>query len=399
MTTTIHASLVSAARLTDVELLNAAVRAAADERRATAELIALLAELDSRKLYLGEGFSSLFTYCRYRLHLSEFAAYGRIEAARVVRRFPMVLARLAESAVTLTSIGLLAPHLTDENHEALLDAVQHASKRDVERLVANLYGQPDIPASIRRLPEAEQSGSHHLAPVTPAVAVAAAVGEPATSLGPVSVPISVPVSAPTPLVAGLPLAVPSPAGQSPTVPPARPPSPSPLASATVPTRRDVVAPLAVGRYLLRVTIGAETHARLDKARDLLRHVVPNGDLALILDRALAVLVDQLEQRKTGRLSDGARQERTRTRTEPTRGRHIPAGVRRDVWARDQGRCAFIGPHGRCHETGLLEFHHLVPYARGGASDATNLELRCRAHNAYEATREFGGEEQPSGGRG
>ena len=390
MTTTNHAPLVSAARLTDVELLNAAVRAATDERRATAELIALLSELDSRKLYLGEGFSSLFTYCRYRLHLSEFAAYGRIEAARVVRRFPMVLDRLAEGAVTLTSIGLLAPHLTDENHEALLDAVQHASKRDVERLIASLYGQPDIPASVRRLPEAEQSGSQHLAPVTTAVAVAAAGEEPAPSLGPVSVPISVPVSAPTPLVAEQP-ETPAPAVQPPkfltlSTPPISPVSP------TLPARRDVVAPLAVGRYLLRVTIGAETHARLDRARDLLRHLVPNGDLALILDRALAVLVDQLERRKTGRVSHP---RRTHVRSAPSRGRHIPAAVKRDVWARDEGRCAFIGPHGRCSETGFVEYHHVVPYARGGASDAANLELRCRAHNAYEATREFGGEAQRS----
>lgn len=362
MTMTNHASLASAARLADVELLNAAVRAAADERRSTAELVALLAELDSRKLYLGEGFSSLFTYCRYRLHLSEFAAYGRIEASRVVRRFPMVLDRLAEGAVTLTSIGLLAPHLTDENHEALLDAVQHASKRDVERLIASLYGQPDIPASVRRLPEAAESGSQDPAPAIPR-AVAAVVEQPPMGLVPALTPITADVS----------LTAASPAVAPPT---------SPVPS----TRRDAVAPLAVGRYLLRVTIGTETHARLDRARDLLRHVVPNGDLALIIDRALAVLVDQLERRKTGRVSHP---RRTHARSAPSRGRHIPAAVKRDVWARDEGRCAFIGPHGRCSETGFVEYHHVVPYARGGASDAANLELRCRAHNAYEAEREFG----------
>ncbi len=39
------------------------------------------------------------------------------------------------------------------------------------------------------------------------------------------------------------------------------------------------------RYLLRVTIGEDTHAKLDRARALLRHVIPNGDPAAILDRA------------------------------------------------------------------------------------------------------------------
>jgi hypothetical protein len=45
--------------------------------------------------------------------------------------------------------------------------------------------------------------------------------------------------------------------------------------------------------------------------------------------------------------------------------------------------------GRCRETGWLELHHGVPFARGGMSTAENLELRCRAHNAYEAERDFG----------
>jgi 5-methylcytosine-specific restriction endonuclease McrA len=377
-----HASLASAARLSDQDLLDATVRAAADERRTTTELIALLAEVDSRKLYLGEGCSSLFTYCRHRLHLSEFAAYGRIEAARTVRRFPIVLDRLAEGAVTLTSVGLLAPHLTDENHEALLDAVQYVSKRDVERLVASLYGQPDISASVRRLPEATESASPATAPMVLTAAVAAGLADrsPASSASD-SDSDSTPTAL-APSVSASPAPAPAPVSVSVSVP-----------AATSPSRRDAVAPLSVGRYLLRVTIGAETHARLDRARDLLRHVVPNGDLALVLDRALAVLVDQLERRRNGRV---LRPRQTQARSVQSRGRHIPAAVKREVSARDEGRCAFIGPHGRCRENGFLEYHHVVPYARGGASDATNIQLRCRAHNAYEAEREFGDEERRAG---
>ena len=104
----------SSALLCDRDLLDATVRVAGDERRTTAELLALLAELDTRKLYLGEGYSSLFTYCTQRLHLSESAAYGRITAARAARRFPILLTRLADGDVTLTSISLLAAHLTDD---------------------------------------------------------------------------------------------------------------------------------------------------------------------------------------------------------------------------------------------------------------------------------------------
>jgi 5-methylcytosine-specific restriction endonuclease McrA len=72
-------------------------------------------------------------------------------------------------------------------------------------------------------------------------------------------------------------------------------------------------------------------------------------------------------------------------------RHIPASVKRDVWRRDEGRCAYIGREGRCTERSVLEYHHVQPYAAGGVAATANIELRCRAHNAYEASLFFGRE--------
>src|SRR4026209_2676557 len=112
-------ALSSISLLSDDDLLASVKRAAGDERRATAQLIALLMELDDRRLYLGEGYSSLFTYCTQVLHLSEHAAYGRLAAARAARRFPVILVLLARGDITLTAVGLLAPHLTSQNHAAL----------------------------------------------------------------------------------------------------------------------------------------------------------------------------------------------------------------------------------------------------------------------------------------
>ena len=40
---------------------------------------------------------------------------------------------------------------------------------------------------------------------------------------------------------------------------------------------------------------------------------------------------------------------------------------------------------------ILEFHHKEPYAAGGAATVENIELRCRAHNVYEARLFFGNE--------
>ena len=151
-----------------------------------------------------------------------------------------------------------------------------------------------------------------------------------------------------------------------------------------PPQRPVLAPLAPRRYYLKLTIGQETHDTLERLRALLRHSVPDGDLATIVDRALTLLLQETERAKCA----STPKPRTSSRANPT-GRHVPAAVRRTVWARDAGRCAFVGSDGRCGESAFVEFHHVVAFAAGGPTTAENLELRCRAHNAYEAALEFG----------
>jgi 5-methylcytosine-specific restriction endonuclease McrA len=72
---------------------------------------------------------------------------------------------------------------------------------------------------------------------------------------------------------------------------------------------------------------------------------------------------------------------------------VAAAVKREVWARDGGQCAFVGTAGRCTERGFLEYHHVIPFADGGETNVSNLELRCRAHNGFEAERWSGPREE------
>ena len=140
--------------LSDEQLLRDVETAAAHERSATAQVIGLLAEMDIRRLYLQQGYSSLFTYCTGCLRLSEHAAYGRIEAARASRKFPIILERLADGSITLTSICLLSNHLTHENHERLLIAARHKTRREVEQIVATVQPVAEVPSVVRKLPRA-----------------------------------------------------------------------------------------------------------------------------------------------------------------------------------------------------------------------------------------------------
>jgi hypothetical protein len=74
------------------------------------------------------------------------------------------------------------------------------------------------------------------------------------------------------------------------------------------------------------------------------------------------------------------------------GRYIPSALRREVYARDGGQCSFASKNGtRCGSRRDLEFHHVVPFARGGAMTRDNLSLICRPHNALFAERDYGRE--------
>ena len=244
--------LDSLRHLSDDELVARVKELTVHERTTTAELVAHLAELDTRDVHLRLGYGSLFTYCRDALALSEHEAYNRIEVARAARRFPVILERLVEGSVNLTTVRLLAPHLTPDNHARVLESARGKRKVEVEEIVAALSPRPDVSSTIRRLPASRP----RLAPTLPS-----SPDEPAPT------PMAIAQKAPSPL------------------------------RSTSGARSAELTPLSPGRYRIQVTIGAETLEKLRLAKDMLRHAVPSGDEAAILDRALTVLLADLARRK------------------------------------------------------------------------------------------------------
>ena len=163
-----------------------------------------------------------------------------------------------------------------------------------------------------------------------------------------------------------------------------------LSEARYKTKREVQSQIGalvshVPLFPVRFDVPVETLDKLDRARDLLGHAVPDGNGAEVLDRALTALIEKLEKKTFG-LTDHPRT----TILEETWGRYLPAALRRFVFKRDGGQCKFIGTDGRrCTARRGLQFHHLTPYAVGGRISAANIELRCRAHNQREAELYFG----------
>jgi hypothetical protein len=327
-------------RLSDRELEAEVARLAQGERQSTAALIAHLAELYGRRLHERAGFASLFTYCMRVLLLSEHEAYDRMKAAKVARRYPAVLGLLTSGRVNLTTVRLLAPHLTRDNHEELFAEAAGKRKRQVQELLARRFPMPDVAASVRKLPA-----------VGGAAPIAESSAQPAAPL--------LNASAATPSV-------------------------GPSRVSLPPTPPLLVRPLSSDRYRITFTASDEATRKLELVQDLLRHAVPSGDPAEIFARALDALLDDLLKKRFA-LTDRPRAGRSAGDVA-----YIPAEVKRTVFIRDGGRCAFIGSHRRrCGERSFLEFHHVIPRAAGGRATVENIELRCRVHNGTEVDLFFG----------
>jgi hypothetical protein len=345
------------------------------ERMTTATLLAHLAEVDARRLYVPAGYASMHAYCVGALRLSEDAAYKRIQAARAGRQFPILFEELSNGRLHLAAVCLLVPHLTPENAGELIAAAVNRTKSEVEEWLARRFMDSRAPilshSTIRRLaPPRQRRGL--------------AIGD-LLSTGPL--PCEEMGAELAPGQVGL--------------------EPARLSEATVSGADEVAGdpmerePQLVERFEVRVTIDRATYERLRYAQTILSHAVPDGDLGQILGRAVEALIAMTERRKFGatrpkqsgpdpspeaatRAVRGAGSER------PTRERYIPSNVRRAVWQRDEGRCTFVGASGhRCQARRLLEFDHVEPVARGGMSTVDGLRLRCRAHNQYEAELAFG----------
>jgi hypothetical protein len=231
----------------------------------------------------------------------------------------------------------LAPHLAPNSCDALLDEAAGKSLRAIEELVARHFPAPAVTDLIRRRPEPRVEA----APSPPLRDVQTQPAEPA----------------------------------GPAVPAAPPPRPT-------------VAPLSAEQFAVRFTADRALRDKLREAQDLLRHQIPDGNLAAILDRAVTLLLREVRKE---RFAVGGR-PRLGAEPGPAGSRHVPAAIRRAVYARDGGQCAFVGDGGRrCSERGWLELDHVEGFARKAEHTVEGLRLLCRLHNQYAAEVMYGRE--------
>src|SRR5262245_11505688 len=231
----------------DQELLDGVLAAVAREFEDVAVVIAHIAEMETRKLFAGEGCSSLKAYCMEVLRLTEDQAYARIAVARVAQKFPVVLEMLADGLVHLTAVERLGPSLTEENHLSILEEATYKTMAQVEEMVARLRPRPPVPSSIRKLGSGNSDAEGGFFPEA---------GEP---------------------------------DEQDLEEPAPPPR----------TRRSSISPLAPGSHDIHITADDETVYALRELQELLSHQVPNGDPAIIIKHSLLRTLKEVKKERFG----------------------------------------------------------------------------------------------------
>ncbi len=238
----------------------------------------------------------------------------------------MVFELIERRAIHLVNIAPLAKHLTKENHLELLGEAGRLSKRELLRWLAHRYPQPEVSSHIRKLPEREFA-SRALVPRAGAV-----------SAGPTG----------------------------------------------------SLEPRSESHYRLQLNTPERVKLKLELARDLMSHANPAGDLVVVVERGLDLLIAELRKARFGQVSELADFDRSTSSSRSSSRAHIPRETLRRLVERDGPCCSFVGDDGtRCTARAFLEIDHRKPWARGGPDTLENLRWLCRAHNQLQAERDFG----------
>ena len=315
--------------LGDEELLAAVHSLVQRSNELMADLLAHLAEVDQRRLYLDLGFPSLHAYCTSALGMCESTAGRRITAARVCRKFPDVLTRVAKGDLHLSAVCSLSPHLDWNNAPELIDICSNQSRRKVEEILAARFPRADVREKVRLEPlSVDRYGLHFTIDA-----------EALEELEKVRA----------------------------------------LARHRLPDGKlSELFKLAMRTLRLDLEKQRFSVGKKRRTRKAAAPLAPSGGGEAGAVRAETAAAEEMVAHPPAEVPKEATPRRP------------SAEVAREVYERDEGQCTFIAPDGRrCGAREFVEYDHIEPHACGGEPTAANLRLRCRAHNQLYARQCYG----------
>jgi hypothetical protein len=311
--------------LSDTELLTEIRSLSSEERRLGVEVLYRLKEIEARKLYALQGYASLHEFTVRELKYSDGAAHRRIQAMRLLKDLPAIEEKLKSGELTLSNASQLQDFLRAEKK---LGKTYEAEEK--QKLAEDLSGK-----STRQ-----------------AQAIL-------TEISPEAMP------------------------------------------------KESLRAISMTEAKLTLVISQPLQEKLDRLKGLLAHQLPEAAtyaelLEKLADVALSKFDPQLKKIRGAKEASAGEQkaevdiasapELTKSVVVPakTHTRYIAVSDRKAVWTRAEGRCEHHGPNGdRCSSRFALQIDHIHPYAKGGFSNLTNLQLLCRVHNGVKNLKDYG----------
>jgi hypothetical protein len=307
-----------------------------------ADFLVALAEFDRQRLWVQLGFSNLFDFLHRELRLSRGSAHYRKVAAQLVQRFPEVVEPLRSGKLCITVVLELAKVITPENRADVLPRFFGLSKQEAKAVAVEIRPAEVVPRKemVTALPVVSRAPAGVVQPVEPGRAVELGANE-------------------LPKKASLPMFAP-------------------------PERSSSVEPLTPDLRRLHMTVSKQFLDKLESARKGQGHAQPGASAEKVLEAALDLMLAHQAKRR-------AEVRRPQRNPRPTKNPcHVPAAVKRAVWARDEGKCQWrLDSGGICGSTLRLEIDHVRPLACGGQSTVANCRLACRFHNQLAARQVYG----------
>lgn len=121
--------------LTNKELVAETKQLRAKEKEILYALLLHLGEIDARKLYRDEGYSSFFAYLEVGLGYSKASAYRRVEAARFLKKRPELYQRVTSGELSFSSLVELSKCAEKENLSKIVEKSIGKSHAEVTHLV------------------------------------------------------------------------------------------------------------------------------------------------------------------------------------------------------------------------------------------------------------------------
>jgi hypothetical protein len=326
-------------KLSDVELISATKDLVKQEREMLTQILCHLLEIENRKLHLEEGYGSMFQYAVEAFGYSEAQAYRRISASRLLRELPEIENSLNAGSLNLTHLTQAREYFKGEAKKSkglskdkklqILSSLEHQTTRETEKIFAALDPEK-VPADRARF---------------------------------------------------------------------------------------------IHRNLTEIKFVA-SDALMEKLKQfkmLDSHVQKNPTYAELFERLADLALKEKEKKlpttreienssqkypslEKARLSQKARLfekenpsiVRDNLFSAPKniqRSRAIPTFVKRIVFDRDQGSCAYQNrlTGKRCGSTYRLQFDHILPFAKHGEHSTKNIRVLCQSHNLLHAVKAFGKE--------